>query len=101
MIDLVSYVVLILVVLGLSHATLVFRFSPVNRLFWCIAPPMLLLCVTHPAALAFAAIALNIAVYGTSRILGNERVNARLPYLILLLLFVPDILDLLWAAPIL
>ena len=103
MIDPVSYVVLILVVLGLSHATLVFRFSPGNRMFWCIAPGMLLLFITHPAALAlaFAAIAFNIAVYGTSRILGNDRVNARLPYLILLLLFVPDILDLLWDAPIL
>ena len=103
MIDPVSYLVLILMVLGLSHATLGFSFSPINRFFWCVTPGIGLLFIAHQSALFFAllAIAVNVIFYVLCKAMENARLKARLPYLILLLLFVPDALKLFQDAPIL
>ena len=93
MIDPVSYLVLILVVVGLSAAMPVLRDSPIARLFWAVAPGVLLLFVTNGSALLFAvfAVAFNIALFSACRMIDRPRLNARLPYLILLLLFIPDV----------
>lgn len=103
MIDPVSYLVLILVVLGLSHVTLLFTYSPVSRIFWCVTPGLVLLIIAHQTALFFAlaAVACNVILYVLCKNMENARLKARLPYLILLLLFIPDAFDLFQNAPIL
>lgn len=101
MVDPVSFLVLILLAVGLSHAGRVR--NRWNRLFWSSAPGTLLLFVVHPAALLWAATSFLFAagLYGVGRGLGNRRVNARLPYAILALLFVPDLVDAVKTDPIL
>lgn len=101
MIDPVSFLLLILLSVGLSHAAFPYRFG--NRIFWMVVPGVLLLFITHPLALAFALIcaALSTAIFLVGRATGNARTNARAPYAILLLLFVPDIMSLLRHSPIL
>ena len=103
MIDPVSYVVLILVVLGLSSGLPLFRFSLPVRLFWCIAPGILLLFVTNMTALlfAFVAIGVNIVIFYVCSQLDNPRLSARVPYLILLLLLIPDVFNGLRETPVL
>lgn len=101
MIDAVSFLVLILLAAGLSHAVM-----PTDRrvrLFWIVAPGMLLLFIVHPLALLFACacFACSIAIYAVARALPNARLRTRLPYAILLLLFVPDVLRLADEEPIL
>jgi len=103
LIDPVSYVVLILVVLGLSSGLPLFRFSLPARLFWCIAPGILLLFVTNMTALlfAFVAIGVNIVVFQVCSLFDNPRLSARVPYLILLLLLIPDVFNGLRETPVL
>lgn len=103
MIDPVSYVLLILVVMGLATGTPVFRHSFSLRLFWIIAPGILLLFITNLTALIFAlvAMALNVLVFCICHLTANPRISARLPYSILLLLFIPDVFNGLRDTPIL
>ena len=91
MVDPVSFLILILMSVGLSYAG--WAHDRRNRLFWGCAPGMLLLFVVHPAALLFALASLAAAasLYMVGRHATSSRTRARLPYLILLLLFVPDI----------
>ena len=90
MIDPVSFLVLILLATGLSHAA--FAYDARNRLFWSCAPGVLLLFAVHPLALLFALASFAVCggVYAAGRCMGSSRINARLPYAILLLVFVPD-----------
>ncbi len=101
MIDAVSFLILILLSVGLSHAVLPCDCR--NRLFWIVAPGILLLFITHPVALVFAiaSFATSIGVFLAGRALDNPRLRTRIPYLILLLLFVPDVGRLASEAPIL
>ena len=101
MIDPISFLIVILLAVGLSHVV-----SPNdcrNRLFWIVAPGILLLFITHPLALAFAfaCFALSIGVFLVGRALDRPRLKTRIPYAILLLLFVPDMMRLASEAPIL
>jgi hypothetical protein len=91
MIDALSFVILLLLATGLSH--IVFPYDARNRLFWISTAGMLLLFMIHPLALGFAlaCYALSTAIFVTGRLSSNERLKARLPYSILLLLFIPDI----------
>ena len=100
MVDPVSFLVLILLSVGLSHA--VCARDPRNRLFWSCAPGALLLFAVHPLALLFALAC--FAICGTLYLVGRNRqsrIRARLPYSILLLLFVPDLTGVVAADPIL
>jgi D-alanyl-lipoteichoic acid acyltransferase DltB (MBOAT superfamily) len=101
MIDPVSFLLLILLSVGLSHAAFPYGFG--NRLFWTVVPGVSLLFITHPLALAFAvvSVAVGIAVFLIARTAGDARTNARAPYAILLLLLVPDIMSLLRDSPVL
>ena len=101
MIDPVSFLIFILVSVGLSHAG--WTHDKRNRLFWGCAPGVLLLFVVHPAALLFVLASFSAAVilYMVGRYTNSSRIKARLPYLILLLLFVPDIIGLAAVSPIL
>lgn len=100
MIDALSFLVLILIAVGLSHTVL--PRDRRNRLFWIAAPGLLLLFATHPLALTFAlgCFAFSIGVFAVGRTM-NPRLQARVPYAILLLLFVPDWARLMIDAPIL
>jgi D-alanyl-lipoteichoic acid acyltransferase DltB (MBOAT superfamily) len=101
MIDSVSYLIVILLVVGLSHALL--PYDRRSRLFWIVAPGLFLLFITHPLVLAFAfaCFALSAAVFLLGRSVARPRFKARIPYAILLLLFVPDLMRLASDAPIL
>ena len=101
MIDAISFLIIIILAVGLSHAVLPFDCR--NRLFWIVVPGILLLLITHPIALAYAcaSFAISTAVFLTGRALDNPRTKARIPYLILLMLFVPDLGTLASEAPIL
>jgi D-alanyl-lipoteichoic acid acyltransferase DltB (MBOAT superfamily) len=101
MIDPISFLLLILISMGLSHVA--FPYDSRNRLFWAVAPGVVLLFITHPLALAFALIctAVSAAVFLVGRAAESPRTKARVPYLILLLLFVPDVMSLLRESPIL
>ncbi|MFD1196056.1 MBOAT family O-acyltransferase [Seohaeicola saemankumensis] len=103
MIDAVSYILLILVVLGLANGLPGLGTSLGARLFWITAPGILLLFITNVTALLFAAfaIAANIAVLCICNRIDNPRLSARAPYLVLLLLFVPDVFNELRGAPVL
>lgn len=101
MVDPVSFLTLILLAVGLSHAGWVR--NRWNRLFWSGAPGALLLFAVHPAALLLAVVSFSVSagIYGVGRGRANRRVNARLPYLVLGLLFVPDIVGVVTTDPIL
>lgn len=101
MIDPISFLIVILLVAGASHAA--FPYDPRARLFWLVAPGVLLLFITHPLALAFACacFALSIVVFLLGCSVERPRFKARVPYLLLLLLFVPDLVGLSTEAPIL
>ena len=101
MVDPVSFLVFILTAVGLSHA--VCAYGPRNRLFWGCMPGAVLLFVVHPSALSFALASLAVGggVYLAGRRIASARLRARIPYLILLLLFVPDAAGLFAANPIL
>lgn len=101
MIDPVSFLVLLAVTVGLSRVVL--PHNHVARLWWATAPGALLLFITHQRALALAVLSLVVSavVYTVGRRLGSRRVRTRLPYAILLLLFVPDLIDLASTAPLL
>lgn len=101
MIDSVSHLIVILLAVGLSHA--LFPCDRRSRLFWIVAPGIFLLFITHPLALAFAfaCFALSAAVFLLGRSVDRPRFKARIPYAILLLLFVPDLTRLASDAPIL
>ena len=101
MVDPVSFLILILMSVGLSHAG--WAHDRRNRLFWGCTPGVLLLFVVHPAALLFALASFVVAasLYMAGRHVTSPRIKARLPYLILLLLFVPDIIGFATANPIL
>ena len=101
MIDAVSFLVLIVLGVGLSHALL-----PRDRrcrLFWIVAPGILLLFIVHPLALVFAlsCCAFSTSIFVLARRLQSARIKALLPYSLLLLLFVPEIASLATQAPIL
>ena len=53
MIDAISFLILILLSVGLSHAFMPYDCR--SRLFWIVAPGVVLLFITHPLALASAA----------------------------------------------
>ena len=101
MIDAISFLILITLAVGLSHVFLPYDYR--NRLLWIVLPGVLLLFVVHPKALAFAVVCfvISTAVFLAGRAIGNARVKARIPYAILLLLFVPDIARLATQMPIL
>lgn len=101
MVDPISFLTLILVSVGLSHAGWVHDRR--NRLFWGCTPGVLLLFVVHPAALLFALVsfAVSASLYIVGRHVTSSRIKARLPYMILLLLFVPDLIGFATADPIL
>ncbi len=101
MIDPVSFLVFILVSVGLSHT--IWPYSALNRLFWGCMPGVVLLFMVHPLALLFAVTSFAAcgSLYLVGRIAGSSRVKARIPYLILLLLFVPDVTGTLTTNPIL
>jgi len=96
MIDPVSFLAFTLVWVGLSHTVCAHR--ALNRLIWACLPGAVLLLVVHPFALLFAlaSFAFSLGLYGVGRA-GSSRLRARLPYLALLLLFVPDLTGV-WAA---
>ncbi len=101
MIDPVSFLVLLVVAIGLSQVI-----APRNRfirLFWMSAPGVLLLFITHQRALGLAVVSLVVSagIYLIGRTISSSRARARLPYAILLLLFLPDLADLAQDAPIL
>jgi len=101
MIDSISFLIVILLAVGLSHA--VFPYDSRNRLFWIVIPGLLLLFITHPLALAFAiaCFVFSIGIFVVGRSVKNPRIRTRLPYVILILLFVPDLVQLASQAPIL
>lgn len=101
MIDSISFLIVILLAVGLSHAVL--PYDRRNRLFWIVTPGLLLLFITHPLALAFAVacFAFSAGVFLLGRAVGRPRFKARIPYVILLLLFVPDLTRMASEAPIL
>ena len=101
MVDPVSFLIFILVSVGLSHA--IFAYDAPNRLFWGCMPGAVLLFAVHPLALLFALATFAVCggMYLAGRIVGSSRVKARIPYLILLLLFVPDVTGTITADPIL
>lgn len=103
MINPVSYLLLILLVIGLATGLPSFNRNVWLRLFWITAPGIFLLFITHEAALFFAlmAISMNIAIFGICRIVDNQRLGARLPYALFLLLLAPDLLNAARATPIL
>lgn len=100
MIDPVSFLVFILLVVGLSQASA--PRSRWGRLFWIAAPGMVLLFIVHPAALTLAVVSFlaSTAVFLLGR-LAAPRLRTRIPYLILALLFVPDLSELLREEPLL
>jgi D-alanyl-lipoteichoic acid acyltransferase DltB (MBOAT superfamily) len=101
MIDPVSFLVLLVVTVGLSHVVLPqHRFT---RLFWITAPGFLLLFITHQRALGLAIVSLLVSagIYVVGRTVASDRVRTRLPYVILLLLFAPDLAHLARETPIL
>lgn len=91
MVDPVSFLAFILVAVGLSHA--ICAYDAWNRLFWGCMPGAVLLFVVHPFVLAFAlgSFALCGSCYLAGRITDSSRIRVRIPYAILLLLFVPDV----------
>lgn len=101
MIDPISFLILVLLSVGLSHA--VFPYDCRNRLFWIAAPGVVLLFIIHPLALVFAlaCFAFSIGVFLVGRGLDSARLRTRIPYVILLLLFVPDLARLASESPIL
>ena len=101
MVDPVSFLILILLSVSLSHG--VCARDPRNRLFWSCAPGAVLLFAVHPLALLFtlACFAVCSVLYLAGRRIDSPQINARLPYSILLLLFVPDLTGALAADPIL
>ncbi len=101
MVDPVSFLLLILLAVGLSHLT--YAYDPRNRLFWSCMPGVALLFAVHPLALLFALASLVIGggVYLAGRHVDSARIKARLPYAILLLLFAPDAAGVFTASPIL
>jgi alginate O-acetyltransferase complex protein AlgI len=100
-IDAVSFLLLILFAVSLSHG--LFPYDRRNRLFWIVVPGLLLLFITHPLALFFAicTFALSIGVFLAGRALANSRLKTRIPYSMLLLLFVPDLAQLASEEPVL
>jgi|GEM_PF-1400810 len=94
MIDPISFLIFIVLTVGLSQ--LVRPRDRVVRLFWLVTPGALLLFITHPNALwlALASFAISSLIYAVGRRFASQRLRARLPYLILLLLFVPDLVGL-------
>ncbi|MCZ0945072.1 MAG: hypothetical protein OXJ53_18625 [Gammaproteobacteria bacterium] len=96
MIDPVSFLAFTLVWVGLSHAVCAYR--ALNRLIWACLPGAVLLLAVHPLALLFAltSFAFSFGLYCVGRA-GSSHLRARLPYLVLLLLFVPDLTGI-WAA---
>lgn len=100
MIDSVSFLIVVLLAVGLSHA---WPYDHRSRLFWIVAPGIFLLFIVHPLALVFAlaCFAASIAVFLVGRWLTNARLKTRIPYTLLLLLFVPDLARLASEAPIL
>jgi D-alanyl-lipoteichoic acid acyltransferase DltB (MBOAT superfamily) len=101
MIDAVSFLLVIVLAVGLSHAVL--PRDPRGRLFWSVAPGILLLFVVHPLALAFALLCFvaSMLLFLLGCATRSTRLKARLPYVLLLLLFMPDIASLATRAPIL
>ena len=101
MVDPVSFLIFILISTGLSHA--VCAYDPRNRLFWGCMPGAVLLFVVHPLALLFALASFAVcgSLYLAGRIVGSSRIKARIPYAILLLLFLPDVTGPVAAHPIL
>ena len=91
MADPVSFLTLILLSAGLSHA--MYAYDPRNRLFWSCMPGVALMFMVHPLALVFALVSFVTcgALYLFGRHIDSSRIRARLPYSILLLLFVPDV----------
>ena len=91
MVDPVSFLAFILISIGLSHVICAYH-AP-NRLFWGCMPGAALLFVVHPLALLFAlaSFAVCVSLYILGRRSWSSRVRARIPYLSLLLLFVPDV----------
>ena len=101
MIDAVSFLVFIFVWVALSQVV-----RPRNRwmrLFWATFPGAVLLFVAHPRALLLAvgSMLFSSAVYAIGRRTDRARLRTRVPYAILLLLFVPDLIGLLDESPIL
>ena len=101
MVDPLSFLLFILIAVALSHA--VYGDDARSRLFWGCAPGAILLFAVHPLALVFAIVSFAIAtsVYLIGRRMASTRIKARIPYLILLLLLMPDIADLWSVSPVL
>ena len=72
-------------------------------MLWIVAAGILVLFITHPLALVFAlaCFAFSIGVFLVGRALDSRHLKTRIPYVILLLLFVPDVMRLASQAPIL
>ncbi len=101
MIDAISFLILIALSIGLSHVMA--PTGRLNRLFWTVAPGALLLFIVHPLALLFALTSylLSSLVYAAGLAVSSTRLKARMPYGILLLLFIPDFTHLIVETPIL
>ena len=92
MIDPISFLILVLLSVGLSHV--VFPYDCRNRLFWIVTPGIVLLFIVQPIALAlaFGSFAFSICIFLLGKSLKNRRIRSLCPYLNLLLLFVPDLM---------
>lgn len=101
MIDPASFLILLVVTVGLSQV--VWPRHRAARLFWLTAPGALLMFVVSERALllAVASLAVSVTVYLVGRHTGSDRLRARLPYAILLLLLVPDVLQIARDVPVL
>lgn len=101
MIDSLSFLLLILVSFGLSQIAAVR--SRIARTFWSCAPGVLLLFAVEPYALAIAVacLLLSLLLFMIGQRTNDAKFRARLPYLLLILVFVPDALNAIQAHPVL
>jgi D-alanyl-lipoteichoic acid acyltransferase DltB (MBOAT superfamily) len=93
MIDSLSFLMLILVSISLYQ---IFTNSHnLVRLFWIVLPGSILIYAVHPTALLYAVgcFAFLLIMFITGRSLSSSRAKVRLPYFVLLLLFLPDVFN--------
>lgn len=93
MIDPVSYLVLTVVVIGLAQ--IINPHNPHMRLAWLTLPGGLLLFIAHPNAFLFsvATFAASYSIY-LAALNTPKKHRSKVPYLILLMLFLPDLFNL-------
>lgn len=101
MIDSVTFILLIILCVGLSYVLL--PYSRANRLFWCVTPGIALLFIIHPAALLFATACFSVSfcLFLIGRYSNSSYISVRVPYLLLTLLLFPDVYTLFSTTPVL